>query len=160
MLPVDSPIPETRALLGHQGAINTTVVLSSRILRRTRGMRAIGGNANPRMFPPLNIRIRRDSIIYEVKTIRPLSLPVPIPAQRAAQTEPNATENQQLPPASPLRAPPASPLTPSRSSSPYHKSTPNKYKRGVGKEGGNKKRTDGFYFVDNRITPDSYNLHL
>ena len=40
-----------QGLLGHQGAINTTVVLSSRILRRTRGMRAIGGNANPRMFP-------------------------------------------------------------------------------------------------------------
>ena len=105
------------------------------------------------------IRIRRDSIIYEVKTIRPLSLPVPIPAQRARKP----SQMQQKPTAPtclPLRAPPASTLTPSRSSSPYHKSTPNKYKRGVGKEGGNKKRTDGFYFVDNRITPDSYNLHL
>ena len=30
---------------------------------------------------------------------------------------------------------------------------------GEGQEGGHEKRTDGFYLIDNRITPDSYDLH-
>ena len=106
------------------------------------------------------IRIRRDSIIYEVKTIRPLSLPVPIPAQRArkpSQMQQKTNSSHLPPPAGPTGVhPDANPLILTNTS----RVPPNKYKRGVGKVCGNKKRTDGFYFVDNRITPDSYNLHL
>ena len=50
------------------------------------------------------IRIRRDSIIYEVKTIRPLSLPVPIPAQRArkpSQMQQKTNSSHLPPPAGP-----------------------------------------------------------
>ena len=106
----------------------------------------------------LIIRIRRDSIIYEVKTIRPLSLPVPIPAHARA-TEPNATENHSshLPP-------PAGPTGVHPDAVPLILTIPQEYTQQIqarrGEGGWEQKRTDGFYFVDNRITPDSYNLHL
>ena len=41
------------------------------------------------------------TISTSVKTIRPLSLPVPIPAQRARKPSQMQQKNQQLPPASP-----------------------------------------------------------
>ena len=92
-----------------------------------------------------NIRIRRDSIIYEVKTIRPLSLPVPIPAQRARKPSQmqQKTNSSHLPP-------PAGPTGVHPDAVPLILTIPQEYTQQIQArrgEGGWEQKADGWFLL-------------
>ena len=89
--------------------------------------------------------IRRDSIIYEVKTIRPLSLPVPIPAQRARKPSQmqQKTNSSHLPP-------PAGPTGVHPDAVPLILTIPQEYTQQIQArrgEGGWEQKADGWFLL-------------